>query len=61
MTAHGHSTGGYGSGRPELPDVDLRLQDLVLDSRDIAEFLNDLAVVAASRLSTLAPIFHEGR
>ncbi len=52
MTAHGHSTDGYGSGRHEFPDVDLRLQDMVLDSRDIAEFLNDLAVVAASRLST---------
>jgi GAF domain-containing protein len=62
VTAYGNSTGGLGfnAGGHDLPDVDMRLQSLVLDSRDIAEFLADLAVVAASRLSAPGNPVHCG-
>ena len=59
MTAYGHRT-SFGSGQHEFPDVDMRLQELVLDSRDIAGFLTDLSVVAASRLSTQGNPVHCG-
>jgi hypothetical protein len=34
-----------------IPDTDTRLQELVLDSRDVRDFLAELAVLAAARLS----------
>ena len=36
-------------------DVALHLQDLVLDSADVDEFLRDLAGYAAARLSSRKP------
>lgn len=65
MTASGYSAGGFSSERHELPDEDvrlqdMRLQDMVLDSQDIAAFLTELAVAAASRLSTPGNPVHCG-
>ena len=60
MTAYEDSAGSLGSGQHRFPDVDLRLQDLVLDSPDIFGFLTDLAVVAASHLSTTDNPVHSG-
>ena len=45
---------------PNSADMDLRLQELVLDSHDIIGFLTDLAVVAAARLSTPEIPVHAG-
>jgi GAF domain-containing protein len=45
---------------PKSPDLDMHLQELVLDSPDIAGFLADLAVIAAARLSTPAHPVHAG-
>ena len=53
-------------GPPRKPDgqaatsTDISLQELVLDSRDIQAFLADLAVLAASRLSTPGNTVHSG-
>ena len=60
MTAYGNSPGGIGSGRHDLPDVDMRLLEMVLDNGDVAAFLTDLAVVAASRLSAPGNPVHCG-
>ena len=60
MTAYEDSAGSLGSGQHRFPDVDLRLQDLVLDSPDIFGFLTNLAVMAASHLSTPGNPVHAG-
>jgi GAF domain-containing protein len=60
VTAYGNSPGGIGSGRHDLPDVDMRLLEMVLDNGDVAAFLTDLAVVAASRLSVPGNQVHCG-
>jgi GAF domain-containing protein len=62
VTAYGNSTGGFGfnSGAHGLPDVDMQLLDMVLDHGDVTAFLNDLAVVAASRLSVPGNPVHCG-
>jgi GAF domain-containing protein len=43
-----------------LPDTDTRLQELVLDSRDVRDFLAELAVLAAARLSGPGNTIHSG-
>lgn len=60
MTAYEDSAGSLDSGQHGLPDVDMRLQDLVLDSPDISGFLTELAVMAASHLSTPGNPVHAG-
>lgn len=60
MTNPEHFTGSSGTGSHETPGMDTRLQELVLDSQDIAGFLTDLAVVAADRLSTPGSTVHAG-
>ena len=47
-----HANGAAGPVTPNSAEIDRTLQELVLDSQDIAGFLTDLAVVAAARLST---------
>lgn len=58
------TTQEQGPGRfdvvPKLPDLDVRLQELVLESPDIAGFLADLAVIAAVQLSTPGHPVHAG-
>lgn len=51
MTIPGHSPDGSPGSRDESADTEARLQELVLESRDIVGFLTDLAIMAASRLS----------
>ena len=43
-----------------VPDTDTSLQELVLDSRDVRDFLAELAVLAAARLSGPANTSHRG-
>jgi GAF domain-containing protein len=46
----------YGDGHVQsLADLVLRLQDLVLDSSDVRDFLTDMAVIMAGRLSAGQP------
>ncbi|WP_370279120.1 ANTAR domain-containing protein [Pseudarthrobacter sp. NamB4] len=60
MTISGHSPDSS-PGRPdETPDTETTLQEMVLESQDIAGFLTDLAVMAASRLSAPDNLVHCG-
>lgn len=49
-----------GSGEPWVPDENAGLQDMVLTSRDVNSFLQELAVLASSTLSTTAGPLHCG-
>lgn len=64
MTAEEPGAGRFGATRKEAPreapDVEMQLQELVLNSRDIAAFLTDLAVVASARLSSPGNRIHTG-
>ena len=59
MTAQEQGTGRF-DVTPKPPDLDMSLQELVLDSPDVAGFLADLAVIAAVRLSTPGHAVHAG-
>lgn len=59
MTSHANGAGGSPL-TPNSAEIDRTLQELVLDSQDIAGFLTDLAVVAAARLSTPGDPVHAG-
>ncbi|MDQ0921960.1 hypothetical protein QF038_000468 [Pseudarthrobacter sp. W1I19] len=43
-----------------VPDVETRLKELVLNSKDVAGFLTDLALIAAARLSSPGNRIHSG-
>ena len=58
MTAHPDGAGGPVT--PNSEEIDRTLQELVLDSQDVAGFLTDLAVVAATRLSMPGSPVHAG-
>ncbi|WP_163166167.1 GAF and ANTAR domain-containing protein [Arthrobacter sp. Alg241-R88] len=64
MTAHDSSAGSFDAAPPEVPqsasNIELRLQEMVLDSRDVVGFLTDLAVVSSSRLSSPDNRIHTG-
>lgn len=64
MTAQDSSAGSFDAAAREVPQtashIELRLQELVLDSRDVVAFLTDLAVVASSRLSSPGNRIHSG-
>lgn len=60
MTAYSQGSDGFGAARQQLPDVDMRLLEMVLDNKDIVAFLTDLAVVASSRLSAPGTLVHCG-
>ncbi|MEQ7739534.1 hypothetical protein, partial [Escherichia coli] len=57
MKNHGVPPGGRDH---HLADTDLTLQEMVLESRDIKEFLKELAVLAVSRLSAPGNTIHAG-
>ncbi|RKO20948.1 ANTAR domain-containing protein [Pseudarthrobacter phenanthrenivorans] len=59
MTTQEHGTEGF-DATPRAGGLDTRLQELVLDSRDVAAFLTDLAVIAAARLSIPSHPVHAG-
>ncbi|MGF9648248.1 GAF and ANTAR domain-containing protein [Pseudarthrobacter oxydans] len=63
MTAHDSSAGSFNAAPREVPqsasNIELRLQEMVLDSRDVVGFLTDLAVVS-SRLSSPDNRIHTG-
>jgi GAF domain-containing protein len=42
------------------PDMETRLKELVLDSKDVVSFLTELAVIASSRLSSPGNRIHSG-
>lgn len=57
MKDHGVPPGGRAH---HLADTDLTLQEMVLESRDIKEFLKELAALSASRLSVPGKTIHAG-
>lgn len=59
MTTHANGAGGT-PVTPNSAEIDTTLQELVLDSQDIAGFLTDLAAVAADRLSMPGSKVHAG-
>lgn len=59
MTTQANGAGGT-PVTPNSAEIDVTLQELVLDSQDIAGFLTDLAVHAAARLSTPECKVHAG-
>ena len=68
MTDHEHGAGSF-SAFPQAapapvptpaPDLETRLKELVLDSKDVVGFLTDLALIASSRLSSPGNRIHSG-
>lgn len=64
MRNHELGPGGYDAlpeaALPPAPDLEARLKELVLDSKDVAGFLTDLALIASSRLSSPGNRIHSG-
>jgi GAF domain-containing protein len=60
MTNPEPSAGSFGALPQEAPDMETRLQELVLDSKDVASFLTDLVVMASARLSSPGNRIHTG-
>jgi GAF domain-containing protein len=60
MTFYKETPGSVDAGQYEYRDVESRLQHLVLGSQDIVSFLTELAVIAASQLSTPGNPVHAG-
>jgi GAF domain-containing protein len=63
VSSHGPGAlgaGALGATPHEAADAVLQLQELVLESQDIAAFLTELALVAAARLSSPANRVHAG-
>ncbi|PNI09066.1 response regulator receiver protein [Arthrobacter sp. AFG7.2] len=60
MTSYEESPGSLDTGRQEFHGAETTLQNLVLDSQDIVDFLTELAVIASSRLSTPGYPVHAG-
>jgi GAF domain-containing protein len=54
------SAGSFGALPQEAPDMEARLQELVLGSKDVASFLTDLVVMASARLSSPGNRIHTG-
>jgi hypothetical protein len=64
MTNHEQGAGNFSivpqADPVPAPDVETRLKELVLDSKDVAGFLTDLALIAAARLSSPGNRIHCG-
>ncbi|WP_461187864.1 GAF and ANTAR domain-containing protein [Arthrobacter sp. Z4-13] len=64
MTAQDSTAGGFDAtpreASPPASNIELRLQELALDSRDVVGFLTDLAAVASSWLSSPGNRIHSG-
>lgn len=60
MTAYGHRETALGASPQLGTQVELHLQDLVLNSRDITCFLADLTILASSHLSSPGNRVHSG-
>lgn len=59
MKDHDHSPDGSRTADP-LANIELTLQEMVLHSRGIREFLKELAVLAATRISVPGNTIHSG-
>jgi GAF domain-containing protein len=64
MRAHESNAGSFRhvpqAAPAPAPDLETRLKELVLDSKDVVTFLTDLTLIASSRLSTPDNRIHSG-